>query len=200
MMTLLRLSFISFQTPPMSRQPPTIISQAVIAQTRQFQIETLEIQFASGQLRHYERLARNAARGAVLVVPMLDRNTVLLVREYAAGLHRYELGLPKGKIDDGEDAIAAANRELKEEVGYGARKLQHLHTVSLAPAYLEHTIDIILAEDLYPEKLDGDEPEELEVVPWDINRIDTLLATGECSEARSIAALYMTAAHLRNSF
>lgn len=181
----------------MSKKTPTIINKAVIAETRQFRIETLELKFSSGQHRQYERLTRSSAMGAVLVVPMLNLQTVLLVREYAAGLHRYELGLPKGKIDAGEDPISAANRELKEEVGYGANKLRHLHTVSLAPAYLEHTIDIILAEDLYPEKLQGDEPEELEVVPWDINRIDSLLATGECSEARSIAALYMTVDYLR---
>ena len=181
----------------MSRQTPTIITKAIIAETRQFRIEALELRFSGGEHRHYERLARNGGMGAVLVVPMLNENTVLLVREYAAGLHRYELGLPKGKIDPGETALQAANRELKEEVGYGARKLQHLHTVSLAPAYLEHTIDIILAQDLYPERLVGDEPEELEVVPWDINRIDSLLASGECSEARSIAALYITAEYLR---
>lgn len=176
---------------------PKILKQTVIAQTRQFRIEALELEFRGGQFRRYERLARNASMGAVLVVPMLDRDTVLLVREYAAGLHRYELGLPKGKIDAGEDPLGAANRELKEEIGYGAQKLRHLHTVSLAPSYLEHTIDIILAEDLYPEKLQGDEPEELEVVPWNIKRIDSLLATGECSEARSIAALYLAADYLR---
>lgn len=176
---------------------PKILKQTVIAQTRQFRIEALELEFRGGQFRRYERLTRNASMGAVLVVPMLDRDTVLLVREYAAGLHRYELGLPKGKIDAGEDPLGAANRELKEEIGYGAQKLRHLHTVSLAPSYLEHTIDIILAEDLYPEKLQGDEPEELEVVPWNIKCIDSLLATGECSEARSIAALYLAADYLR---
>ncbi len=184
----------------MPRKKPTILNKAVIAETRQFRIEALELEFSNGQLRRYERLARNASMGAVLVVPMLNPDTVLLVREYSAGLHRYELGLPKGKIDAGEDRLSAANRELKEEVGYGAQKLRHLHTVSLAPAYLEHTIDIILAEDLYPEKLQGDEPEELEVVPWDIRRIDSLMATGECSEARSIAALYLTAEYLRGMY
>ncbi|MDT4289628.1 ADP compounds hydrolase NudE [Methylomonas sp. MO1] len=175
---------------------PKILKQTVIAQTRQFCIEALDLEFSNGERRQYERLARSASHGAVLIVPMLDPDTVLLVREYAAGIHRYELGLPKGKLDAGEDMLDAANRELKEEIGYGAAKLQHLHRVSLAPAYLEHTIDIILAEELYPEKLVGDEPEELQVVPWPLNSIDTLLASGECSEARSIAALYMALAHL----
>jgi ADP-ribose diphosphatase len=68
----------------------------------------------------------------------------------------------------------------------------------MAPAYLEHTIDIILAEQLYPERLMGDEPEELEVVPWSIHEIDALVANGECTEARSIAALFLIASHLRN--
>jgi ADP-ribose diphosphatase len=180
----------------MSHKIPIIHSQTIIAETRQFRIEALDLEFSSGEFRQYERLAGNNSAGAVMVVPMLNSETVLLVREYAAGLHRYELGLPKGKIDPGEDRLEAANRELKEEVGYGARKLHHLHTVSLAPAYLQHTIDVIIAEELYQERLQGDEPEELEVVPWKINRIDSLLATGECSEARSIAALYMTADYL----
>ena len=175
---------------------PIIRSKTVIAETHQFRIEALELEFDSGQCRRYERLARNGSFGAVLVVPMLDTETVLLVREYAAGLQRYELGLPKGKIDAGENNLSAANRELKEEAGYGAKHLKHLHTVSLAPAYLEHTIDIILAEDLYPEKLAGDEPEELEVVPWNIRDIPKLLTSGECTEARSIAALYLTADYL----
>ncbi len=182
----------------MTKKMPIIHSQAVIAETRQFRIEALELEFGSGQTRRYERLARSGGNGAVLIVPMLSTDTVLLVREYAAGLHRYELGLPKGKIDAGEDRFAAANRELQEEVGYAANKLHHLHTVSLAPAYLEHMIDIIVAEQLFPQKLDGDEPEELEVVPWNINKIDALMASGECSEARSIAALYLTAEFLRN--
>ncbi len=177
---------------------PIIHSKTVIAETSQFRIESLELEFSSGEHRRYERLAKNGLAGAVLVVPMLNRHTVLLVREYAAGLHRYELGLPKGKIDDGESSYTAANRELKEEIGYGARHLYHLHTVSLAPAYLEHTIEIILAEDLYPEKLSGDEPEELEVVPWNIGQIPHLIATGECSEARSIAALYLAAEYLNS--
>lgn len=177
---------------------PIIHSKTVIAETRQFRIESLELEFSSGQTRRYERLAKNGSSGAVLVVPMLNKSTVLLVREYAAGLHRYELGLPKGKIDAGENNLSAANRELKEEAGYGANRLHHLHTVSLAPAYLEHTIDIILAEDLYPEKLHGDEPEELEVVPWPIEQIPELIATGECSEARTIAALYLATDYLNN--
>lgn len=177
---------------------PKILKQTILAQTRQFRIEALDLEFSNGERRQYERLGRNASSGAVLIVPMLDPETVLLVREYAAGLHRYELGLPKGKLDAGEDMLAAANRELKEEVGYGATTLRHLHKVSLAPAYLEHTIDIILAEDLYPEKLPGDEPEALQVVPWPLKRIDTLLASGECSEARSIAALFLAQQHLKH--
>jgi len=51
--------------------------------------------------------------------------------------------------------------------------------------------NIILAEGLYPEKLVGDEPEELEVVPWKLDDLGRLFAQGECTEARSIAALYL---------
>ncbi len=175
---------------------PKILTRSTVAKSNLFHIESLGIEFSNGEHRQYERLIRSAGQGAVLVVPMLDEDTVLLIREYAAGLDHYELGLPKGKLDPGEDSITAANRELKEEVGYGARSLHFLATLSLAPSYMEHCIDVVIARNLYPQKLVGDEPEDLEVVPWKISEIPRLLATGECSEARSIAALYMTLDYL----
>lgn len=177
-------------------QKPKILNRTTLAKTRLFRIEAMNIQFSNGEHREYERLARNQSSGAVLIVPLIDDETVLLIREYSAGIHKYELGLPKGKIDAGEKILDAANRELKEEVGHGANQLHHLTSLSLAPSYMEHTIDIVIAENLYEEKLLGDEPEELEVIPWKLDNIQGLLATGECTEARSIAAFYMARDYL----
>jgi ADP-ribose diphosphatase len=84
-------------------------------------------------------------------------------------MHRYELGLVKGRIDRGESVLEAAQRELKEEAGFGAHKLTVLRAMSLAPTYMSHQTWLVLAEDLYPERLPGDEPEELEVVPWKLD-------------------------------
>ena len=176
---------------------PIILNKTTIATTRIFRIESLDIQFSNGEIRNYERLARKTNGGAVLIVPMLDNETVLLIKEYSAGVHRYEIGLPKGKVDSDETFLDAANRELKEEIGFGARKLHHLSTFSLAPSYLEHTTEIIIAQDLYLDKLTGDEPEELEVIPWKINKINELVANEICTEARSIAALFMTLEYLK---
>ncbi|PKM11389.1 MAG: ADP compounds hydrolase NudE [Gammaproteobacteria bacterium HGW-Gammaproteobacteria-3] len=180
-------------------EKPTVLNKTVVAQSRLFRIESLDLEFSNGQQRNYERLARGNSGGAVLVVPLFDDDTVLLIREYAAGTHRYELGLPKGKIDAGESFMEAANRELKEEIGFGAKDLHHLSSFSLAPAYLEHMTEIIIARDLYQEKLPGDEPEELEVVPWKLDNIASLVASGECSEARSIAALFLTLEFLKTT-
>ena len=176
---------------------PIILNKTTIATTRIFHIESLDIQFSNGEIRNYERLARKTNGGAVLIVPMIDNETVLLIKEYSAGVHRYEIGLPKGKVDPDETFFDAANRELKEEIGFGARKLHHLSTFSLAPSYLEHTTEIIIAQDLYLDKLTGDEPEELVVIPWKINKINELVANEICTEARSIAALFMTLEYLK---
>ncbi|MGA7802462.1 MAG: ADP compounds hydrolase NudE [Gammaproteobacteria bacterium] len=169
---------------------PDILNIETIAQTRLFTIEQLDLRFANGVEVQFERI-RGSAAGAVLIVPMVDADRVLLIREYAAGSERYELGLPKGRVEDGEDLLAAANRELMEEVGYGARRLRLLKSLSLAPGYLSQTTHVILAQDLYAERMPGDEPEEIEVVPWQLSRLDELLMRDDCTEARSIAALYL---------
>ncbi len=177
------------------RRKPEIINAETIARTRIFRVEQIDLRFSNGVETRYERLRSNP-RGAVLVIPMLDEDTVLLIREYAAGVERYELALPKGRIE-GEEAVEdAANRELMEEVGYGARRLRMIASLTVAPGYLSHISHLVLAQDLYAQRLPGDEPEEIEVVPWRLRDLDSLLARDDCTEARSIAALFMTRALL----
>ena len=88
-------------------------------------------------------------------------------------------------------------RELKEEIGFGAHDLLELTSLSLAPGYMTHVTHVVLARDLYPEKLQGDEPEELEVIPWPMNDLHTLVQRPDCTEGRSIAALYIARDYLQ---
>jgi len=161
-----------------------------------FKVEKLDLEFSNGEKRTYERL-RSHGLGAVIVVPMIDDDNVLLISEYAAGMHHYELGLVKGRLDAGETVLEGAERELKEEAGYGAHNLLELTELSLAPGYMTHITHVVLARDLYPEKLQGDEPEELEVIPWPLADLHTLVQRPDCTEGRSIAALYIARDYLQ---
>ncbi len=175
---------------------PQILKRSLIASSRFFNIEAVQLKFSNGQQREFERMQGNHS-GAVLIVPFYDKDTLLLIREYAAGTHSYELGFPKGLIDPGETPETAANRELKEEVGFGAQRLTKLKKVSMAPSYFNSEMTLFMAFDLYPEKLEGDEPEPLEVIKWPLNKVDELLARQDFQEARGISALLLTLKALR---
>ena len=174
---------------------PELIDAKIIAKTKVFSIEQMQLRFANGRQVEYERLL-GSPQGAVLIVPLLDEDTVLLIREYAAGMQRYELALPKGAVDNGEHVLQAANRELMEETGYGAHNLRQLKSLSVSPGYLNHLSHVVLAQDLYEKRLPGDEPEPIEVIPWKLTELEQLLNHEECTEARSIAALFMVRYHI----
>lgn len=176
---------------------PNIISVTTVVRSKLFAIETVDLTFSNGEKRQFERLIGSKGRiHAVMIAPMLDEDTVLLVREYGVGIEEYYLGLPKGIIEAGEDLLAAANREMMEEVGYGAHELIELKTTSAAPGYMARRMAFVLARDLYEHKLPGDEPEPLEVVPWRLSRLDELLKRDDFHESRSIAGLYMARDYL----
>lgn len=169
---------------------PRVLNRSTIASTRLFTVEAMDLEFSNGEKRQYERLVGSAS-GAVLIVPKPTDDSVLLISEYAAGMDRYELAFPKGKIDPGESMLDAANRELQEETGYAANKLTHIHSMTIAPGYLGHTTHIVLAEELSPSSREGDEPEALEVSEWKLESLPELLLREDFSEARSIAAFYL---------
>ena len=169
---------------------PTVKNRRQIIHTGVFRVEEMELSFANGEQRRYQRIV-GSPQGAVLAVPLLDRDTVLLIREYAAGMDRYELAFPKGQIEEGEDPLTAANREIQEEVGYAAERLEQIASFTIAPGYLGHVTHIVLASELYPHRLEGDEPEPIEVVPWKLADLPELLGRPDFTEARSVAALYL---------
>ena len=173
---------------------PTIHKTKIVASSQLINIEAVDLEFSNGEKRVYERIA-SRGNGAVLIIPIRANSAgddeILLIREYCVGTERYELGFPKGKVEAGEEILHAANREIMEEVGYQAEKLTVLKKLSLAPSYMGHLTHIVLAEDLSERREEGDEPEELEVVPWKISEIDALLERDDFAEGRSVAALYL---------
>jgi ADP-ribose diphosphatase len=181
------------------RKPPIVHSTRLAEGSHFLKVELLDLEFSNGERRTYERL-KGSGLGAAIIVPMLDDDTVLLVREYGAGIDRYELGLPKGRLDRDETVEQGANRELKEEVGYGAREMHILATLSLSPAYMTSMTHVVLARDLYPERLAGDEPEELEVVEWKLSKLHELIGRPDVTEGRSIAALFISREYLAGRF
>ncbi|WP_110686864.1 ADP compounds hydrolase NudE [Salinicola aestuarinus] len=175
---------------------PHVRARRDVAASRLFAIEEIDLHFSNGAERTFERL-KGKGHGAVMLVAMPDPDHVLLIREYAAGFDDYVLTLPKGLVDPGEDIVTAANRELMEECGVGAQNLEPLVELSLAPNYMDHRIQVMLASDLYPQRLPGDEPEQLIVETHPIDDILGLLARDDFHEARAVAALFIARETLR---
>lgn len=180
--------------PMPSKAPPTIRAVRPLAETRLFRVEGVDLRFANGAEVTFERL-RGSRHGAVIVAALTDEREFVLISEYACGTERYELGLPKGRIDDGETPVEAASRELMEEAGFGARRLTRLNELTMAPTYSGQRTHLVLAESLYPARLPGDEPEPLEVSLLPMAELDELAASGDCSEARSLAAMFLVRGH-----
>ena len=174
---------------------PIIHNKKILARSRLFQIEELELEFDLSVVHRFERIT-SAIKGAVMVVAINEKNEFAMVKEYAVGSEQYEWTLPKGAIDEGEDALEAANRELAEEIGLAANTLTLLTTLKIAPAYFKFKTWVVLAQDLYAKELEGDEPEDLPLAWQSLDDIGTLLQQDDFSEARSIASLFIAKQYL----
>lgn len=179
------------------KQKPEILDVKVIAKTKIFEVQSVDLRFSNGEERTYERLTPQR-RSSVMVVPIYQ-NQLIFVREYAVGPERYELTFPKGIVDDGEEPIESANRELQEEIGFAARKIESLRPLYSGPSHMYGLMHLFVAQDLYPSQLQGDEPEPLELVYYPLNKIDELIADPNFGESRNLSALFLLKEYLKNS-
>ena len=174
---------------------PVIHTITQLAETRLFRIEAVDLEFSNGTRCQFERMNKPGP-GIVMVMPVLD-DSLILIREYAVGSEQYELGLVKGMIDAGESISEAANRELKEEIGHGASTIQEVRKTRLTPHYSCAVAYLMLAEDLYTESCQGDEPEEMEQIHWPLSDLSALLSHPEISDVRTLHAIYWLRDHFK---
>jgi ADP-ribose pyrophosphatase len=142
------------------------------------------------------RFTRDIVRhpGAVAVVPVTDRDTVLLVRQYRGAVDRELLEIPAGTRDvEGEPPETTARRELEEEVGVRAGSIRFLGTVFNSPGFCDEETLVFLAQELEPVEPDrhGEEERYLEVVEIVLAEVDAMMASGELVDAQTVLGLLL---------
>jgi 8-oxo-dGTP pyrophosphatase MutT (NUDIX family) len=144
-----------------------------------------------------EQVAREVVRhaGAVAIVAY-DEGEVWLVRQPREGVGETALlELPAGRLDvAGEQPLAAAQRELAEEVGRGAREWAPIVTYYTGAGFTDERVHLFAARELYEAHAESGENERIETVRWPLERIDEAIA--ECRDAKTLIGLYWLARRL----
>ncbi|MDE2787952.1 MAG: NUDIX hydrolase [Chloroflexota bacterium] len=128
---------------------------------------------------------------SVCIVPVFPDRTVMLVRQFRKPAEEFLLEAPAGKMEPGEIPEAAALRELQEEIGHTAGRLNPLATFYTEPALCTQRMHVFLARDLTPARLSADEDEFIDVRRIPIERAAGLIADGSIRDAKSISALLL---------
>jgi ADP-ribose pyrophosphatase len=158
----------------------------LLLQSRIFRVIRRSYQSADGR-----PLSRDVVLhpGAVAIVPLLDDRRVCLLRNRRASIDRILIEIPAGTLEVGEDPAACAARELEEETGYTAGRLERLTEFYLSPGILNERMHVFTAAELKPGPAHREANEEIEnlVVDWD--EALQMIARGEIQDGKTIAAL-----------
>lgn len=134
--------------------------------------------------------------GAVALVPLDANGNVLMVRQYRLAANQVMLEIPAGTLKEGEDPAVCAIRELQEETGYTASKLESLGGMFVAPGYTTEFIHLYFATGLTESRLPGDEDEFIEVERVPLKQVLGWVMDGTIIDGKSVSALLKVARKL----
>jgi ADP-ribose pyrophosphatase len=132
-------------------------------------------------------------RGSAVIVPLFEDGTIALVRQYRYAAEKFLLEVPAGTLDQGEDPQAAALRELEEEIGVRAGKIEKLSEFYVSPGFLTERMHLYLATELVSTRQRLEQDEILTVERCSISDAIDLVQRGEIEDAKTIIAIMMVA-------
>jgi len=127
--------------------------------------------------------------GAVIIAPFVNKNTVVMMRQFRPALNKYIYELPAGTLDPHEPIAACARRELLEETGLKTKKLAKLGAIYPVPGYSTEVIHIFKAEDLTMTHAQPEIYEVIKIMPMTKLQVRRLFARGSLMDAKSICTL-----------
>jgi ADP-ribose pyrophosphatase len=136
--------------------------------------------------------------GASAVVPFLsdpggDDPQVLLIRQYRYAADGYLYEIPAGRLDAGEDPADCARRELREETGCTAERVEHLMTLYTTPGFTDEKIHIFLAAGLTTGDAAREADEFMELVPMPLSQALAMVEKGQIADAKTVVGLLYAA-------
>ena len=174
--------------------PFELIRSETLLQGRAFKIRRDHLKTPDGRDTKFEIIEHG---GSVIIIPVDSDGNIHFVRQYrqAAGIDLLEL--PAGTRDDDEPYEACAAREIREETGMEAGKLQKVGEFYLAPGYSTEFMAVYLATELKYNPLEADDDEFLEVEKISIQKAFEMAGNGEIPDAKSLAALLLAKPYLK---
>lgn len=176
--------------------PFETIKSDTVYQGKAFDVHRDQVLLPDGKITNLDVVSHP---GAVTLVPVDSQGRILFVRQYRHAVGKMLLELPAGTLDPGEQPNICALREVREETGMSAAKLEHIGEFFLAPGYSTEFMYIYLATGLQPDPLPGDEDEFITVEPMAIDDVPELISQGKIRDAKSLAALLLAKPYLNLS-
>jgi ADP-ribose pyrophosphatase len=165
---------------------PHVLKQERVFAGRKIALEVHHVRDADGRETTREVVRH---RGSVAILAFPEPGRVLLVRVWRYAVGREILELPAGTLEEGEDPQACAARELAEETGYRAARLELLMTLYPSPGVLSERLQVYLAEGLEPGVPNREPGEQMETVLLPVAEALAQVRDGRLTDAKTVAAL-----------
>jgi ADP-ribose pyrophosphatase len=147
-----------------------------------------QVRMPSGRVAQREVVEH---RGAVAIVAIDAEGRVLLVRQFRTPIARTLLEIPAGTLEPGEDPLVSAQREMQEETGFAAGRLELLVAFYSAPGFCTEYLHVYRGTDLYPSRLDADDDENIVVERVTLGDALAMVRRGDICDAKSIVGLLL---------
>jgi ADP-ribose pyrophosphatase len=177
------------------RELPKILNSQKVFDGRVFNVTVDTV--SEGEVTYQREVVHH--HGSAVIIPVFDDGTVSLVRQYRHPAVRYLLEAPAGTLADGERPEAGAARELQEELGLVAARLEKLSEFFVSPGFCEEKMWVYLATELSEGKQLLDDDEILEVLRLPIEDALEMITTGEIQDAKTIIGLMLAAPRVGSS-
>ncbi|MDD3168470.1 MAG: NUDIX hydrolase [Eubacteriales bacterium] len=169
------------------------ISSEMIYEGRILNLRKDKVHVKDNQTSYREIVEHN---GGVALAAVTPEGKMVMVRQYRKAAEKAILEVPAGKIEKGEDHRLTAERELKEETGYSAGKIEYITSFYSSIGYSTEVIYLYIATELTPGETDFDDNESIDILELELTKLKEMVLSGEIEDAKTIVAILLVESYI----